>query len=143
MFLSSSRPRLRQSLLRVHFRPDFRAQSPHCSPGWRSVRTPSQFRPQREKPAPSCSCPSEAPVFFSPSFVVLRLVLGPTLHRANPAPRQRRHAPKPEKLPDPSLALLSLPTPLARSNQTADTPLPFLHRILIFPISHHWLDDRV
>src|ERR1700688_1900926 len=135
MSLSSSRPMFRQSLPRVHSRPDFRARSQHCSPGCRFDRTPSQFRPRRKKSAPSCACPSEAAELFSPSFVSLQLIPSPPLHRANLAPRPRLHAPRPAKLPVPTLAPLPLPTPFAHATQTADTPLLFLRRLLI--ISTH------
>src|SRR4030095_10064162 len=143
MFLSSSQPRSRQSLPHVHPRPDSRVQSPRCSPGCRSVRPLSQFRLRRDKSAPSCSCPSEAPVFFSPSFVALRLVPRPPLHRANLAPRQRRHAPKPEKLPDPNLAPPPLPTLLARSNQTVDIPLRSSIAYLSLPFTPPVRTNRV
>src|ERR1700730_370063 len=122
MSLSSSRTMLRQSLPPVHSLPDFRARFQHCSPVCRFDRTPSQFRPRRQKSASSRACPSEAAVLFSPSFVALRLIPSPPLHRANLAPRRRLHAPRPAKLPVPDLAPLPLPTPLAHSAQTADTP---------------------
>src|SRR5690349_8443205 len=131
MSLSSSRPMLRQSLPPVHSRPDFRARCPHCLPGCRSGRTPLQFPPRREKSVPSRACPSEAAELFSPSFVSLRLIPSPPLHRANLAPRPRLHAPRLAKLPAPNLAPPPLPGPLAPSTQTADTPLPFLHRKVV------------
>src|SRR5579864_7215766 len=143
MFPSSSRPMLRQSLPRVRSRPDFRARSRHCSQGCRFDRIPSQFRPRRKKSAPSCSCPSGAAGPFSPSFVSLRLILSLPLHRANLAPRPRLHAPRPAKLPAPSLAPLLLLTPLAHSTQTADTPLTFLHHLLTIFIGTARLDLRV
>src|SRR5437667_10238736 len=135
MYLSSSWLLLRQSLPHVHSRPDFRARSQHCSPGCRFDRTPSQSRPRREKSAPSCACPSEAAVLFSPSFLSLRLIQSPPVHRANPAPRPRLHLLRPAKLTVPNLALLPSPTPLAHSAQTADTPLPSSIAYLLFPLA--------
>src|SRR5438445_9183249 len=125
MSLSSSRPMLRQSLPHVHSQPDFRVRSQHCSPVCRFDRTASPFRPRPEKSAPSCACPSEAAMLFSPSFVALRLIPSPPLHRANLAPRPRLRAPRPAKLRVPNLAPLLLPTRLAHPIQTADIPYPF------------------
>src|SRR5438552_5621546 len=131
MSLSSSRPLFRQSLPHVHSQPDFRARSQHCSPVCRFDRTPSQFRPRLEKFGPSCACPSEAAVLFFPSSVALQLIPSPPLHRANLEPRPRPHAPRPAKLHVPNLAPLPLPTPLAHSTQTADTPFTVPHRVRI------------
>src|SRR5438477_758263 len=135
MSLSNSRPGSRQSLPHIHSQQDFRALCQRCSPGYRFDRTLSQFRPRSERSAPSCTYPSEAAGLFCPSFVSLPLTPSPPVHLASPAPRPRPHLPRPAKLPVPNLAPLPLPTPLAHSAQTADTPL--LYPLLLTDYSTH------